>query len=104
VFSSVRGEISNISLATVYKALEALVDAGLATRIGDGNGPARYDGRGDAHYHFRCERTGEIVDLPIPYDPSLLDKLGTDVLETLRRSGFEVVGHRLELVGRRRTV
>jgi Fe2+ or Zn2+ uptake regulation protein len=104
VFSSVRGEIPNISLATVYKALEALVDAGVATRIGDGNGPARYDGRGEAHYHFRCERTGEIIDLPLPYDPHLLDKLGPDLLETLRQSGFEVLGHRLELVGRRRKV
>src|SRR3984957_20260143 len=53
VFSSVRTQIPNISLATVYKALEALVDAGIATRIGDSNGPARYDGRAEAHYHFR---------------------------------------------------
>lgn len=102
VFSSVRVEIPNISLATVYKALEALVDAGVAARLGDGAGPARYDGRAEAHYHFRCERTGELIDLPLPYDPHLLDKLGPDVVEVLRRSGFEVVGHRLELVGRRR--
>ncbi len=100
VYSSVRDDIPNISLATVYKALEALVDAGMATRIGDGAGPARYDGRHEAHYHFRCEPTGEIVDLPIPYDPRLIDKLGDDVLESLRRQGFEVEGHRLELVGR----
>jgi Fur family transcriptional regulator, peroxide stress response regulator len=101
VFSSVRGQIPNISLATVYKALDALVEAGVATRIGNGNGPARYDGRGDAHYHFRCEKTGEIIDLPLEYDPSLLDKLGPQVQETLREHGFEVVGHRLELIGRR---
>jgi Fur family transcriptional regulator, peroxide stress response regulator len=100
VFSSVRGQMPNISLATVYKALEALVDAGLASRLGDGTGPARYDGRGEAHYHFRCERTGEIIDLPLPYDPQLLDKLGSHVQEKLREYGFEVVAHRLELVGR----
>jgi Fe2+ or Zn2+ uptake regulation protein len=102
LFSRVREEIPNISLATVYKALEALVDAGVATRLGDGSGPARYDGRGEAHYHFRCERTGEIIDLPLAYDPHLLEKLGPHVLETLRQSGFEVIGHRLELVGRLR--
>lgn len=100
VFSSVRQQIPNISLATVYKALEALVDAGVATRLGDGTGPARYDGRAEAHYHFRCDRTGEIIDLPLDYDPHLLDKLGAHVNETLRAHGFEVVGHRLELVGR----
>ena len=102
VFAAVRQQIPNISLATVYKALDALVDSGVATRLGDGTGPARYDGRGDAHYHFRCERTGEIIDLPLPYDPHLLEKLGPHVLETLRENGFEVVAHRLELVGRLR--
>jgi Fe2+ or Zn2+ uptake regulation protein len=102
VFSAVRIQIPNISLATVYKALDALVDSGVATRLGDGTGPARYDGRGEAHYHFRCERTGEIIDLPLPYDPHLLEKLGPHVLETLRENGFEVVAHRLELVGRLR--
>jgi Fur family transcriptional regulator, peroxide stress response regulator len=102
IFVSVRGQMPNISLATVYKALEALVDAGMATRLGDGTGPARYDGRGEAHYHFRCERTGEIIDLPLAYDPHLLEKLGPHVLETLRQNGFEVVAHRLELVGRLR--
>ena len=100
VFSSVRGELPNISLATVYKALEALVDAGLATRRGDGNGPARYDGRSEAHYHFRCEPTGEIIDLPLEYDPHLLEKLGPHVEQVLREFGFEVFAHRLELVGR----
>src|SRR5437660_3206707 len=70
VFAAVRQHIPNISLATVYKALEALVDAGLAARLADGSGgPVRYDGRAEAHYHLRCERTGQIRDLPLPYDP-----------------------------------
>jgi len=103
VFSSVRAEIQNISLATVYKALEALVDAGMATRLGDGNGPARYDGRSEAHYHFRCDQTGEIIDLPLEYDPRLIEKLGPNVEQVLREYGFEVFAHRLELVGRIRS-
>src|SRR4051812_20288045 len=53
VFAAVRLTIPNISLATVYKALEALVDAHLAARVGD-DGPVRYDGRPEAHYHLRC--------------------------------------------------
>src|SRR5260370_22231851 len=50
IFAAVREQIPNISLATVYKALDALVDAGLAGRIADDGGPARYDGRIHAHY------------------------------------------------------
>jgi Fe2+ or Zn2+ uptake regulation protein len=99
VFTAVRRQIPNISLATVYKALEALVDARLAARLAGGPGPARYDGRSDAHYHLRCQRTGEVRDLPLPYDAQLLDKLAPHLAEALRQQGFEITGHCLELVG-----
>src|SRR5205085_11036677 len=72
VYSAVRHELPNISLGTVYKALEALVDARLAAKISDADGPARYDCRSDAHYHVRCLETGQVRDLPIPYDSKLL--------------------------------
>lgn len=99
VFAEVRRHIPNISLATVYKALEALVDARLAARIPGDPGPARYDGRSEAHYHLRCERTGQVRDLPLSYDPHLLDKIDPELAESLRRQGFEITGHRLEAVG-----
>src|SRR5262245_39804440 len=51
VYLAVRREpnLKNISLATVYKALEALVNAGVASRLADIDGPARYDCRTDSH-------------------------------------------------------
>ncbi len=100
VFAAVRRRMPHISLATVYKALEALVSAGLAARIAHESGAARYDARSDAHYHLRCERTGEVRDLPLPYDPHLIEKIAPELAEALRREGFEITGHRLELVGR----
>jgi Fe2+ or Zn2+ uptake regulation protein len=99
VFAAVRRQLPHISLATVYKALEALVDAGLAARLADETGPVRYDGRSEAHYHLRCGRTGQVRDLPLPYDPALVDKLAPGLAEELRRLGFEMTGHRLEVVG-----
>jgi Fe2+ or Zn2+ uptake regulation protein len=100
VFAAVRRHIPNISLATVYKALEALVDAGLAARLADDTGGAvRYDARPEAHYHLRCERTGQVRDLELPYDPGLLERLAPDLVDQLRRQGFEVRGHRLEVIG-----
>jgi Fe2+ or Zn2+ uptake regulation protein len=99
VFAAVRLQLPHISLATVYKALEALVDARLATRLPDSNGPARYDGRSEAHYHYRCDRTGEVRDLPLDYDEHLLDKIAPGLVEKLRRQGFHLTCHRLELVG-----
>jgi Fe2+ or Zn2+ uptake regulation protein len=100
VFAAVRQRLPHISLATVYKALDALVDAGLAVRVAGGPGPTRYDARTEGHYHLRCERTGQVRDLPLPYDPTLLEKLAPHLDELLRAQGFELTGHRLELVGR----
>lgn len=108
VFAAVRQQIPNISLATVYKALEALVDAGLAARLAPdpaegAGGPVRYDGKPEPHYHLRCQRTGQVRDLPVPYDPELLARLAPDLVEQLRRDGFEIVGHRIEILGRFRS-
>ena len=100
VCAAVRRAMPHISLATVYKALEALVDAGLASRVAHESGAARYDARSDAHYHLRCERTGEVRDLPLPYDPTLIERIAPELVEALRREGFEITGHRLELLGR----
>src|SRR5437773_920660 len=75
VYHVVRRQEAKISLATVYKALDALVAAGLLTKIPTTDGPCRYDCRGDAHYHLYCSNTRQIYDLPTPYDPHLVDKL-----------------------------
>jgi Fe2+ or Zn2+ uptake regulation protein len=101
VFHAVRARIPRISLATVYKSLEALVAIGAATRLmaSDGAGSARYDARGEDHYHFRCLRSGQVHDLPTRFDPDLISRLDPDLAETLRRQGFQVTGYRLELVG-----
>src|SRR5258708_1676497 len=99
VFHAVRRQVPKISLATVYKALETLVEAHLAAKLADADGPARYDCRTDAHYHFRCTDTGEVHDLPVPFDAHLLEKLSPQLVESLRQQGFHVTGHRLELFG-----
>jgi Fur family peroxide stress response transcriptional regulator len=99
VYNAVRHRLPHISLATVYKALEALVTAGLATKLTNGDDSARYDCRGENHYHLRDTVTGEVQDLPAKYDPDLLAKLDPDLVERLRASGFEVSGYRLEVLG-----
>jgi Fur family transcriptional regulator, peroxide stress response regulator len=99
VYAAVRTDIPNISLATVYKALEALVDCGVATKLSYSDGPARYDCRTDAHYHLRCVDSGAVSDLPVSFDPKLIDKLDSNLVEELRRQGFEVTGYRLEVLG-----
>ena len=100
VYKAVQRTIPKISLATVYKALEALVEARLANRLTYGDGSSRYDCRRDDHYHLRDVVTGEVHDLPAEYDPDLLKKLDPSLVERLSQCGFEVTGYRLEVLGR----
>jgi Fe2+ or Zn2+ uptake regulation protein len=92
VFTTVRSEIADISLATVYKALETLVSCSLAVKLTNGDGSARYDPRTDDHFHLRCLRCGIVRDVD-----------NTDVsgaLPTIHPGdGFRVEGYRLEVVG-----
>ncbi|MBI4544461.1 MAG: transcriptional repressor [Gemmatimonadetes bacterium] len=92
VFTAVRCDIPDISLATVYKSLETLVGCGLAIKLTYGDGSARYDGRTDPHPHARCLQCGAVLDVPGRLDAAVLGRLGPV-------PGFAVEGYRLELLG-----
>jgi Fur family transcriptional regulator, peroxide stress response regulator len=51
-----------ISLATVYKTLETLVDYELADKVSTVEGTYRYDGKTEEHHHIVIEETNEIID------------------------------------------
>lgn len=92
VFTTVRHDIPDISLATVYKSLETLVGCGLAVKLTYGDGSARYDGRTDPHHHARCLTCGSVMDVPGRLERSALEGLDAG-------AGFSVEGYRLELIG-----
>ncbi len=92
VFTTVRHDIPDISLATVYKSLETLVGCGLAVKLTYGDGSARYDGRTDPHHHARCLVCGSVRDVPGHLDHTALRTFNAG-------PGFSVEGYRLELIG-----
>src|SRR3954447_16639551 len=55
--------LPNVSLPTVYSALETLEDAGLVRRVAAGRGPALYDAGPASHHHIVCRRCGAVADL-----------------------------------------
>lgn len=54
----------NLSQKTVYEILDALVEAGLAARIAEGGGPARYEIPEARHDHARCRVCDRLFDVP----------------------------------------
>lgn len=92
VFLAVKSSLPRISLATVYKNLEALVQCGAVSKLAYGDAAARYDIRTDHHYHTRCLKCGKIWDLNAAQ--------GAELLQAIKpQAGFEVKDYRLELLG-----
>src|SRR5215510_11160756 len=88
VFVAVKRELPKISLATVYKNLEALVACGAASKLSFGDSAARYEIRTDHHYHSRCLKCGRITDVALTADEQLLKLLNAP-------SGFKVEDYRI---------
>lgn len=63
VFEIVRRRLPRISLATVYRNLELLAEAGEARVLANADGPKRYDGDVRPHLHIRCGVCGRVADV-----------------------------------------
>ncbi len=63
VYEAVRRALPRVSLGTVYRNLQVLVDEGkLKSFVRDGL--IRYDADLTMHDHFVCERCGVLLDIP----------------------------------------
>jgi Fe2+ or Zn2+ uptake regulation protein len=63
LLGAVEQRLPNVSLPTVYSALDALEDAGLVRRVSAGQGRALYDPGPADHDHLVCRRCGAVEDL-----------------------------------------
>lgn len=88
----VRKKLPKISIATVYRNLEFLSDAGLVWKMDVAGTQRRFDGTTENHYHIRCSRCGRVEDVDI--EPLAI------IEETAKRlCGYKVLSHRVELTG-----
>ncbi len=92
LFHRVRKHLPKISLATVYRNLEILVDAEKIQKIEVGGRQKRFDGNPMPHYHIRCLKCGRVDDMPIGRIDAL-DSL------SLQPHGYKVLDHHLEFIG-----
>jgi Fe2+ or Zn2+ uptake regulation protein len=83
----------NVSLKTVYEALDSLVSVGLASCVTEGGEPYRFEANRDPHYHARCRVCGRLYDLPARSDGHIRAK-------TPLPEGFDVERVSVTIVGR----
>lgn len=65
LYLSIREEFPNISLGTVYRNLNLLVELGEIIKFSAGDGSEHFDFTTDQHYHLICKTCGTIHDLPV---------------------------------------
>ena len=66
LYDSLREEIPELSLGTVYRNLTVLEENGLVISVSHEGGHAHYDARTDPHAHFVCRICQSVTDLDFP--------------------------------------
>lgn len=92
IYEMVRKRLPHISLATVYRNLDVLSEAGEILTLELSGTQRRYDGDVRDHHHARCKNCGKIIDVPSGVVPM-------PEMTALDLDGFMVSGCRMELVG-----
>ncbi len=88
---------AGISIATVYRTVRLMEEAGILARHDFGDGRARYEELQEIHHdHLIDLQTGEVIE----FQSQEIEDLQHLIAE---KYGFTLVGHRLELYGRRLT-
>ncbi len=75
VLSEMKKELPTLSKSTVYKTLNAFVEAEMLREITIENNEIRYEYNLADHGHFKCEKCGEVYDFEIDLEALQSEKL-----------------------------
>jgi Fur family transcriptional regulator, ferric uptake regulator len=89
VYEAARLYIPRISLATVYRNLEALAEDGAIQKLQVSGSQMRFDGDPSEHCHIRCTRCGQVDDIEGDGLVGWPENTG----------GYELTGCRVEFAG-----
>lgn len=98
IFEQVRPNNPSISLGTVYKTLETLVESQLARKVPVSENKMRYDARMDTHHHIYCTNTGEIID----FQDKELETMIRQYLESKKIKNLDVQNFNLQIRANKR--
>lgn len=87
VFIRAKREIPEISMATVYNCLDALVKCGLVRQLTLQRGAARFCPNMAEHCHFYCDSCESVFDIDLP------SKTGVPLPRGFRADRFDVTIH-----------
>jgi Fur family ferric uptake transcriptional regulator len=95
IFDGLRKARRPVGIASVYRALDALVDVRLLKRVDAGDGIARYEpapADGEHHHHLVCRDCGKVEAFSDPRLERAIDRVAGGL-------GYSVEEHEVVLTG-----
>jgi Fur family transcriptional regulator, ferric uptake regulator len=95
IFDGLRKARRPVGIASVYRALDALVDLRLVKRVDAGDGIARYEpapASGEHHHHVVCRDCGKVEAFADPQLERVIDRVSGAL-------GYSVDEHEVVLTG-----
>jgi len=92
IYRRIKPNLPSLSLGTVYRTLELFEAHALILRVNAFSDQARFDANLDAHHHLVCVRCRRVIDFED-------DRLESLTVEKANLNGFQVMSHRIHLVG-----
>ncbi len=92
IYDELKKDFNNLSMGTVYRNVNILIDQNLVTKIEAGSSFDRFDGNVEPHYHFICRECDSIYDMPI----QLMEELNEQANQSINH---QVEEHRINFYG-----
>ena len=89
VFNRARRTLPDMSKATIYNCLDALVQAGVARQVKVERGAARFCPNMHEHWHFHCTGCGGVFDMDLPADA----RAAIPLAKGFKIDQFEITAH-----------
>ncbi len=93
IYNDIRADFPSMSIATVYKTVAALRDAGLVREFNISEDSNRYDAHMDEHAHIICTKCHCIEDYYGSFD------MGEDICRMELASGFSIESRDMNFYG-----
>lgn len=95
IIDFIKKNCPNVSVGTVYKVLDSLVENDLLEKVKNEKDIMRYDAVLAHHHHLYCSDTDRIED----YEDEKLDRLISDYFKKKRIKNFKVRDIKLQITG-----
>ena len=92
LYQQLKKEFPTLSLGTVYRNLNILVEQKCIQRLPFGSTHDRYERSQNPHYHLVCQVCGCVEDFEMPYDPRMNE-------QAQAMSQFIISRHRIDFFG-----